>query len=120
MDRVHPPVNGNGSSTINGRGIGRRGLTHYELVELAADAVSGTHPVVPSIQQAPFIFAGVSRAEISTELKRREAYRKEGEAWNALLNFIDAWNAASPSWRTEAVTHLGVTTVWDAIAEATE
>jgi hypothetical protein len=108
---------GNGNGSILGRGIKHRDLTHHELVGLAADAVSGAHPVVPSLPQAPFIFEGVRQAEISAELKRRETLRKEGEAEDALLRFAHAWDASSPSWRVSAVKYLGVGAVWDAIAE---
>jgi hypothetical protein len=109
--------NGSGNGSILGRGIKHRDLTHGQLVGLAADAVSGALPVVPSIQQAPFIFEGVSRAEISAELKRRETAYEEDEAADALLRFIHAWDAASPSWRVAAIKHIGVDGVWDAIAE---
>jgi hypothetical protein len=110
-----PPTNGNGNATINGRGIKHRDLTHYEL---AADAVAGIHPVVPSLGQMPAIFPSVTQTEVSAELKRREASRKQDEAQTALLNFIQVWDAGSPDWRVEAVRTIGVVGVWDAIAGA--
>src|SRR4029453_3552330 len=64
--------NGNGNGSINGRGIKHRDFAHPQLVELAADAVSGVQPVVPSLSQAPKIFEGVTQGEVSEELKRRE------------------------------------------------
>ena len=101
------PVNGNGggNGTINGRGIKRRALTHthYQLVELAADAVAGIHPLVPSLEQVPAIFPGVSRAEVSTELKRREAFHKSEEAEKALFAFADAWSEQPLAWRVDAL-----------------
>jgi hypothetical protein len=90
MSYISPAENGNGS--INGRGIKHRDLTHHQLVELAADAVSGVHPVVPSLSQAPKIFEGVSQSEVSEELKRREVTRKDAEADKVLFAFADAWS----------------------------
>jgi len=101
MDRAQHPVNGN--RTINGRGVKRRDLTHYGLVGLAADAVAGIHPVVPSLGQVPAIFPGVSQAEVSAELKRREATRKDSEAENALFAFADAWREQPLAWRVDAL-----------------
>jgi hypothetical protein len=99
------PVNGNGNSTINGRGIKRRGrnLTHHELVELAADAVAGIHPVVPSLEQVQAIFPGVTGTEVSTELKHRKASRKDEEAEKALFAFSDAWSEQPFAWRVDAL-----------------
>jgi hypothetical protein len=112
--------NGNGNGTINGRGIKHRDLTHHQLVGLAADTVTGIHPVVPSLEQVPGIFLGVSRAEVSAELKRREATHKEDEAQDALHRFVRVWDASPLSWRQSAVSIIGVDEVWDAIAEATK
>jgi len=46
----------NGSATINGRGIGHRKLDQDQAAELAADAVTGARPVVPSYEQACRLF----------------------------------------------------------------
>jgi hypothetical protein len=96
------PVNGNGNSTINGRGIKHRDLTHSQLVGLAADAVAGIYPVQPSLGQVPAIF-GVTPAEVSAELKRRDAVRKDAEAENALFVFADVWSEQSLTWRVNAL-----------------
>jgi hypothetical protein len=103
MDLSQHPVNGNGNSVINGRGIKHRGLTHRQFVGLAADAVAGIHPVVPSLGQVPAIFSGVTQAEVSAELKRREAARKDNEADNALFAFADVWGKQSLAWRVDAL-----------------
>jgi hypothetical protein len=103
MDRHQLPVNGNGNSVINGRGIKHRGLTHRQFVGLAADAVAGIHPVVPSLEQVPAIFSGVTRAEVGAELKRRETDRKYNEAEKALFAFADAWCEQSLAWRVDAL-----------------
>ena len=95
--------NGNGNGSINGRGIKRRDLTHHQLVELAADAVSGVHPVVPSLSQASKIFEGVTQSEVGEELKRREAARKNAEAEKVLFEFADVWSEQSFRWRVEAL-----------------
>jgi hypothetical protein len=120
MRGSHITSNGNGNGSILGRGIKRRELSHYDLVELAADSVSGVSPVVPSIQQAPFIFEGVSRAEISEVLKRREANRKEDEAEDILFRFFNTWKGHPLDWRVRAVQYIGVDEVWDALAETTK
>jgi hypothetical protein len=112
--------NGNGNGTINDRGILRRDLTHHELVGLAADAVAGVHPVVPSLGQVPAIFSGVTSAEVSAELKRRETSHKECEMQDALHRFVRVWDASPLSWRVYAVGVIGIGTVWDAIAEITK
>jgi hypothetical protein len=104
----HITSNENGNGSINGRGIKRRDLTHHELVELAADAVSGVHPVVPSLSQAPKIFEGVTQAEVSEELKRREGVRKDATAEKVLFDFADVWSERSPSWRAEALRWIAV------------
>jgi hypothetical protein len=96
--------NSNGSNgSINGRGIKRRDLTHQQLVELAADAVSGTHPVVPSLSQVPKIFEGVTQREVSEELRRREVARRDAKAEKALFEFADAWGEQSLVWQAEAL-----------------
>lgn len=95
--------NGNGNGSINGRGIKRRDLTHHQLVELAADAVSGVHPVVPSLSQASRIFEGVTQSEVSEELKRREVVRRDAEAEKVLFEFADVWSERSLYWRVEAL-----------------
>jgi hypothetical protein len=95
--------NGNGNGSINGRGIKHRDLTHHQLVELAADAVSGVQPVVPSLSQAPKIFEGVSQSEVSEELKRREVACKNAEAEKVLFEFADVWSERSLPWRVEAL-----------------
>jgi hypothetical protein len=100
--------NGNGNGSINGRGIKRRDLTHYQLVNLAADAVSGVHPVVPSLSQAPKIFEGVTQSEVSEELKRRDVVRKDAEADKVLFAFADAWSERSLPWRAEALKWIAV------------
>jgi hypothetical protein len=101
MSYTSPAENGNGS--IIGRGIKRRDLTHHQLVELAADAVSGVHPVVPSLSQAPKIFEGVTQSEVSEELKRREVVRRDAEAEKVLFEFADVWSEQSLFWRIEAL-----------------
>jgi hypothetical protein len=95
--------NGNGNGSINGRGIKHRDLTHHQLVELAADAVSGVQPVVPSLSQASKIFQGVSQSEVSDELKRREVARKNAEAEKVLFEFANVWSEQSFRWRVEAL-----------------
>jgi hypothetical protein len=98
--------NGNSQSvngSINGRGIKHRDLTHYQLVELAADAVSGVHPVVPSLSQASKIFEGVTQSEVSEELKRREVAGRDAETDKVLFAFADAWGERSFYWRVEAL-----------------
>jgi hypothetical protein len=95
--------NGNGNGSINGRGIKHRDLTHHQLVELAADAVSGVQPVVPSLSQAPKIFEGVTQGEVSEELKRREVVRKDAEAEKVLFEFADVWSERPLRWRVEAL-----------------
>jgi hypothetical protein len=101
MSYISPAEYGNGS--INGRGIKHRDLTHHQLVELAADAVSGVHPVVPSLSQAPKIFEGVTQSEVSEELKRREVARRDAEAEKVLFEFADVWSEQSFYWRVEAL-----------------
>jgi hypothetical protein len=96
-------ANGNGNGSINGRGIKRRDLTHHQLVGLAADAVSGVYPVVPSLSQASKIFEGVTKSEVSKELKRREVARMDAEAEKALFEFADVWSEQSPDWQAEAL-----------------
>jgi hypothetical protein len=109
-----PPVNGNGDSTINGRGIKRRDLTHQGLVKLAADAVAGVHPVVPSLGQVPAIFPGVTQTEVSAELKRREAARKDNEAEKVLFAFADAWREQPLAWRVDALRWISTRSdLWD-------
>ena len=78
-------------------------MTHHQLVELAADAVSGVHPVVPSLSQAPKIFEGVTQSEVSEELKRREVARRDAEAEKVLFEFADVWSEQSFYWRVEAL-----------------
>lgn len=97
---THP--NGNGSS-LNGRGIRRRALSHRALVNLAADAVSGEKPVRPSLKQVPAIFEGVSSSEVSAELDRRKAAHLNDEADAALFAFAAAWEEHSPEWRAQAL-----------------
>jgi hypothetical protein len=96
-------TSGNGNGSINGRGIKRRDLTHHQLVELAADAVSGVHPVVPSLGQVPRIFEGVTQSEVSEEIKRREADRKNAEAERILFAFADLWAEQPFAWRAQAL-----------------
>jgi hypothetical protein len=119
----HPPVNGNGNSTINGRGIRRRDLTHQQLIELAADAVSGMHPVVPSLGQAPTLFPGVTQGEIREELKQREAAHKNNEAEKVLFAFADVWSEQPLAWRVDALkwisTHSDLRDIRTALAAAT-
>jgi hypothetical protein len=121
------PRNGNGgdnggNGAINGRGIKHRDLSHNELVELAADAVSGMSPVVPSLGQVPKIFEGVTPGEVSSELKRREAVRKETEAEGALFEFATVWEEQSLSWRAEALkwfaTESNLSDIWNAYVRA--
>jgi uncharacterized protein (DUF2384 family) len=95
-------VNGNNGS-INGRGIKRRDLTHDELVDLALDAVDGTHPVVLSLSQASKVFEGVTQNELSERRKQREVARRDAEAEKALFNFADVWSERSPVWQAEAL-----------------
>ena len=102
--------NGNGNGSINGRGIKHRDLTHHQLVELAADAVSGVQPVVPSLSQAPKIFEGVTQGEVSEELKRREAAHKNAEAEKVLFDFADVWSEQSFFWRVEALRWIATKT----------
>jgi hypothetical protein len=91
--------NGNGNGAINGKGIKRRALTHNELIDLAADAVAGVHPVVPSLEQVPAIFSGITRAEVRERLNFREACRKAEEEEATLFAFADAWREQSLAWR---------------------
>ena len=100
--------NGNGNGSINGRGIKRRDLTHHQLVELAADAVSGVHPVVPSLSQASRIFEGVTQSEVSEELRRREVARRDAEAEKVLFEFADVWSEQPLDWRVEALKWIAV------------
>lgn len=93
----------NGNGTINGRGIQRRDLTHNELVDLAADAVTGVHPVQPSLAQVPSIFVGVTQAEVSAKIKQRESARKDAEAEKVMFDFAGVWAERSLSWRAEAL-----------------
>lgn len=99
--------NGTSNGTINGRGIARRDLSHRQLVGLAADAVSGVHPVQPSLGQVPSIFAGVTQAEVSEELKRREATAKANKAEEILFAFADLWAAQPFHWRVYALQWIG-------------
>jgi hypothetical protein len=101
MERHQHSVNGNG--TINGRGIKHRALTHNELVGLAADSVAGIHPVAPSLEQVSGIFPGVSRAEVSAELRRRAAVRKDVEVEDALFTLGNAWGEQSLAWQANAL-----------------
>jgi hypothetical protein len=118
-----PPVNKNGNSTINGRGIRHRDLTHHQLIGLATDAVSGVHPVVPSLGQAPTLFPGVTQGEIREELKRREAARKSNEAEKVLFAFADVWSEQPLAWRVDALKWISTRSdLWDiqtALAAAT-
>jgi hypothetical protein len=100
--------NGNGNGSINGRGIKRRDLTHHQLVELAADAVSGVQPVVPSLSQASKIFEGVTQSELSDELRRREVAHKNAEAEKVMFAFADVWSEQSFHWRVEALRWIAV------------
>jgi hypothetical protein len=110
----HITSNENGNGSINGRGIKRRDLTHHELVELAADAVSGVHPVVPSLSQAPKIFEGVTQAEVSAEIKRREAAHKNNEAEKVLFAFADVWSEQGLAWRVDALKWISThSDLWD-------
>jgi len=123
MAYINTSRNGNGGNgLINGRGIKHRDLSHDELVELAADAVSGMSPVVPSLAQAPKIFEGITQNEVSTELKRREAVQKETEAEGALFEFAAVWEGQSLDWRAEALKWLAtkqdLSDIWAAYVHA--
>jgi hypothetical protein len=65
--QIHSGNSQSVNGSINGRGIKHRDLTHRQLVELAADAVSGVHPVVPSLSQASKIFEGQEPRHIAGE-----------------------------------------------------
>jgi hypothetical protein len=58
---------------------------------------------VPSLGQVPAIFPGVTQTEVSTELKRREAVRKDAEAEKLLFEFADVWSEQTLAWRAEAL-----------------
>ena len=57
-------VNQNGA--INGRSIPHSDLTEAERVQLAADAVTATHPYIPTVKVAARDF-GTTPAKISAE-----------------------------------------------------
>jgi hypothetical protein len=103
------PVNGNGHSPLNGRGIKHRNLTHDQLVGLAADSVTGVYPVVPSLSQVPAIFTGVTPRDVRAELKRRATVDKDAEAERILFQFADVWSAQSADWRASALKWIATT-----------
>jgi hypothetical protein len=114
MPHISSNGNGNGSIPILGRGIRRRDLSHLELVELAADAVSGRHPVVLSLSQATKVFEGVTQAEVSAEIKRREAAHKNNEAEKVLFAFADVWSEQGLAWRVDALKWISThSDLWD-------
>lgn|SRR5215467_7177659 len=104
-------VNGN-TPHVSGRGIRRRKLSREQRIRLAADLVSRTAQLDPSIAQSAALLS-VAPTDVSKELRARAAAR---EAKRATLVLIDGWNDASEIEREDAVRMIGVADVWDVLA----
>jgi 2-methylaconitate cis-trans-isomerase PrpF len=105
-------VNQNGA--INGRSIPHSDLTEAERVQLAADAVTATHPYIPTVKVSARDF-GTTSAKISAELDRRavqlrvEQVRRLAEALRCLPTHL----------RDAVIEAAGVGIVWDSVDRLT-
>jgi hypothetical protein len=125
LDIVPKNQNGNGSDTINGRGVLRRKMTSRERVSLAADVALGVTQLAPSIKQTAAA-VGVPTAKIRAELKARtktrlidsRRWKQSYEAWEQqrAVALVHAWYFASDEDRAEALRAIGTADVWDVLA----
>ena len=110
-----PVSNGNGGVPhVHGRGLRRRKLSTAERVTLAADLVSGSCQLEPSLAQAAELVR-VPQAKIRDELKARAAAR-ETERHLPVTDLVEAWDRASEHERETAIRSIGVAAVWDVLA----
>jgi len=130
LDIVKSSSNGNGLNSINGRGLARRHLTVNQRIDLAADLACGQQHLHPSIRHVAALLK-VLPSQVSERLKARaqpeakwqaaEARwrsQEEAEAANTLATgIVVAWNAATPEARAAAVRTIGVSHVWDVVAQ---
>ena len=121
LDIVKSGSNGNGA--INGRGLNRRHLTLDQRLELAADLACGEQHLHPSIRHVAALLK-VLPLQVSERLKARAQQeaewrsQEEAEAANTLATgIVVAWNAATPEARAAAVRTIGVSHVWDVVAQ---
>jgi hypothetical protein len=110
-------INGRGSriqpepKTVNGRGLKRRRLSRYQRAHWAADCVTGTVSLRPSIEQACLLF-DVPRALVRKYLKARNGHN--GKHRNGYAETLaDHITRCSPAERLEAGRKVGVGVIWD-------
>jgi len=110
-----PVSNGNsGVPHIRGCGLRRRKLTAEQRAKLAADLVTGSCQLEPSLAQAAELVR-VPQAKIRHELKARAAAR-EIDQHLPVTALIEAWDRASEHEREAAIHTIGVAVVWDVLA----
>jgi hypothetical protein len=110
----------NSSATIVGRGINHRKLDQDQRAELAADAVTGARPFVPSCDQACIVF-GVPRRVLTEHLKARRVFaarHPEVAVGNGKGNgngLVEALRASTAAERVAAAREFGIDTIWDTL-----
>jgi hypothetical protein len=107
-----PTVNLLALRKISAQSIAKGHRQPRELARLAADWVSGSAQVKPTIALASRVFH-VSEPLIRGELRHHRGNGNGTSAPTALFRLSQAWNRATPAERAEFGRAIGVNVVWD-------
>jgi hypothetical protein len=119
LDIVKNSQHHNGNGSVNGRGVLRRKLSPTLRVNLAADVAMGLTQLTPSLKQTA-VALGVSpysvRQELKARAKKQEVLERAQQVQAEAQYIADVWTMASIQVQQEAIRHIGVHNVWDALA----